>query len=115
MSLERAEKIPELIVITDRVLELRSQEMDTLTLSMNEGIVDLYHLHLTAYGYKILKALGMGVTCTEKEFKKTSKTLKKLGFSLEVKEKSNQDEFVLPTNISGSLAEYIIQLIKSRT
>ena len=93
---------------------MRIHEMKKFSLSRNGDVIDLRSMHLTAYGYQILLALQKGITCTLNEFESVSKALNDLGLNIKVEDQSQQEEFAHPPNIGASLAEYILQLVKTR-
>ncbi|MGQ4911751.1 MAG: hypothetical protein ACP6KW_06220, partial [Candidatus Thorarchaeota archaeon] len=113
ISLERASELGELAVKADRIIELRNREMKDLKLMKTGDSIDLRPLYLTAYGYQILQALGLGVSCTGGEFESVLGACKELGFTLKVEARKEED-FVHPPYMSASLAEYIVQLVKTR-
>ncbi len=94
---------------------MRTKEMKTLTLYKDKRGIDFRHLHLTVYGFQVLQALEIGMIHKVKTFKEISKALQELGFTLEVGKQLYEEEFSPPPNMSDSLAEYILQLVKSRT
>ncbi|MHA1928300.1 MAG: hypothetical protein ACTSV2_06945 [Candidatus Thorarchaeota archaeon] len=88
ISLERIGDSHELVERVDRIVELRNHEMESLVLSKEHDVVDLRPLHLTAYGFQILQALEMGVTCKIEKFGSVYGALEELGFDLKMKEQA---------------------------
>jgi hypothetical protein len=116
LLLDRVGDFPELAPHADRILELRCQEIEGIVLFAKDGVVDLSPLYLTAFGYLILQALEMGLTCTMEEFDLVSQSLEKLDLTIQVAEAlSEHTDSSFPSNMSKSLCEYILELVKSKT
>ncbi|MHA1927649.1 MAG: hypothetical protein ACTSV2_03605 [Candidatus Thorarchaeota archaeon] len=113
--MEHVGEFPELVLRADCILEMRSNEMEILALTKKDDVINLRPLHLTAYGYQVLEVLKMNVTCPVMEYGGASRILKEIGFGIKVKEGSEQEGLSPHPNMSASLVEYIIQLVKSRT
>ncbi|MHA1928691.1 MAG: leucine-rich repeat domain-containing protein [Candidatus Thorarchaeota archaeon] len=112
ISIEHVYDLPELAVMAERVIAMRSHEMEKLVLSKEGNVIDLRPLYLTAYGHQVLQALEMDLTCTADEFEPVSGALEKLGFDLNVEDQSQQEQIARPPNMSVSLCNYIFRLVE---
>ncbi len=75
-------KHSEIAVRTQRIIKLRENEMRSVVIGIREDKMDLSGLWLTAYGYEILKALGMKVVMDLVGWKQVLKAVDEIGYTL---------------------------------
>ena len=99
----------EIVSRTQRIIELRNKELERVTVSMNEREVDLKELWLTAYGYRVLMALGMSLTTDSEGLKKITGAFDTLGYELKIDESSKPG-----VNMSDEMKESIWWIVRNR-
>ncbi|MBD3157587.1 MAG: leucine-rich repeat protein [Candidatus Lokiarchaeota archaeon] len=93
------------------ILELRLKEIEQVVIRV-EDTANLKPLWLTAYGYKILMAMKIGLMCTDKEFEQVESSFEETGLVVHTTGKGSA---VYPsTKISDSMKQYIWTLVKKR-
>jgi Leucine-rich repeat (LRR) protein len=113
----------DLIVRAKKVIDLRKEEMNRVEVTWDvdvwEGRIwgegpndgpdkyDLRALWLTAYGYRILCALGMQQSTDERNLRRIKAACKKIGHDLLVE----PSEFQIPREMSSHLQELILNLV----
>ncbi len=83
IDVDKARSIPELAVLVPKVLDLRKKEVESVRLHLRDGLVDLFPLWETSYGFEMLSALCLGLSTNEKGLKLIRKELSKLGINLQ--------------------------------
>ena len=91
-----------------RVLELRQEEMERVSVGKATKYVNLKPLWLTAYGNSVLTAIQkFGLKCTTEELGTVERMLKQIEIDIDIKRPM---EIELPRNISEPMREYIFKL-----
>jgi hypothetical protein len=103
-------EIPELAVDVPRVLDLRKREMEDVTLIDREGLIDLRPFILTAWGFELVNAVGLGL---ETDAEGCDAIMRKL-YELDIKVSITKDNAVAPKTVkmSSGLSQYIQSLFK---
>lgn len=114
--------VTELTKRASRILELRAEEMRGLTLRTNDPDrvtsndalrwkmgIDLRPLWLTAYGYEVLSAMGLGFQCRLAQFERVSEEFKRLGFPIRLVQ---DGELEYLEHVSPALRQYIWKLVE---
>lgn len=100
--------------IAPLIEELRTKEMQGISLARTHDCIDLRSLYLTSHGFEILSSSRQGLTCSMKEFEVICGSLSEIGFEIAVEDKRAPLEFGPPPHISSSLANYIFQIVELR-
>jgi hypothetical protein len=93
-----------------RILEQRAEEMKKTWVNRHRGQFDLRYLWLTAYGFEILRSLGVGLVVSARELKTIVNTCKQVGFDLQVKNGNSVPE----TYLSKDMKEFVWSLVDGR-
>jgi hypothetical protein len=101
----------ELAIRVSKVLDTRRAEMESASIRTGEGTSDLRALWLTAYGYRILSEMRLGVTCNAEELEMVLHSLREMGFEVGLVDSS---ELRSPDSISEPMREYIWRLAEYR-
>jgi len=119
-EVERHVGNPDILQYTEQILKIRQQEMERVILYTGGENVNLKALWLTAWGYKVLSALGFSTSCSRKEFDLVETALNKIGVSVKTNtdtEASNawgkflhQNDY--PVNMSKGLANCIWNVVE---
>lgn len=104
LDVQRMGECPELAVKFDQVADLRRREMEQVEVVETNSGLDLHPLWLTAYGYQILSALGLGTRCGPDEKVSVQNALSNLGVELGI---SHSGTANYAAEMSQSLREYI--------
>lgn len=112
LDAQRLSEHPELAVKSDRVLDLRRREIEQVRVVETESGLDLRPLWLTAYGYQVLSALGLGTSCGSDEKKRVQNALSERGLELGTIASGTADSV---TEMSTPLREYIWHLADYRS
>jgi hypothetical protein len=100
--------IPELAVHVPRVLELRKQEIQEVTLVDRDGIIDLRPIIMTAWGFELVQALGLGLQADAEGCDAIQRKLYEL--DLEVNISKDEADTSIPERIGEGLRQYIQSL-----
>jgi len=92
-----------------RILELRRDEIQSVSVGVSDGVADLQELYLTAYGYEILSALGMRLKSPEDELAQISEAISNLGFDLKI-----GNVPISAVEMSGELKKAIWWIVENR-
>jgi len=112
LDVQRMGECPELVDKSDRVANLRREEMEQVDVIETDSGLDLHPLWLTAHGYQVLSALGLGTGCGTDEASSVQQALSDLGFELRTT-RSEAANYV--TELPLPLREYIWHLADSRS
>ena len=93
-----------------RILEQRAEEMEKTWVNKQGGQFDLRYLWLTAYGFEILRSLGVGLFVSARELERIVSTCKRLGFNLQVKNGNRVPE----TRLSKDMKDFVWSLVDGR-
>ncbi len=111
LEMNKAKQVSWFALNASRIVDLRWGEVEDLDLCQEGDVIDLQLLHLTAYGYEILKHFNLGMTCTVNDFTKVESALRDVGLSIRHRVSKVP---VLPQKMSKSLCEYILHLVDYR-
>ncbi|MHA1949467.1 MAG: leucine-rich repeat domain-containing protein [Candidatus Thorarchaeota archaeon] len=107
LDIDRMAEYPELAVKFDRVADLRRRELEQVDVIETDLGLDLRPLWLTAHGFQILSALGLGTSCGADEAGSIQTALSDLGFTLQTTHSGSSKHV---TDISLPLRDYIWHL-----
>lgn len=93
----------DILMHTDKILELREREMKDVVIKVTDGIVDYLPLWMTSYGSQILSATGKKLTDAESGLGVIEDALEELGYSLSVSKRKGSK----PLNLSNTMMDYI--------
>ncbi len=82
LDVQRMGECPELVDKSDRVTDLRREEMEQVEVIETDSGLDLHALWLTAHGHQVLSALGLGTGCGTDDASSVQQGLSDLGFEL---------------------------------
>ncbi len=108
VDVELAQDVPELAVITPRILELRRQELKNVVLGMRDGKYDLVSLWSTTYGFEILSALKLGIEIDTKGKHLERLKTELLKFDIELQTSEEPSSSFEQPKISEELRAYIL-------
>lgn len=119
-DLDRMLDRPDIIRHADAILDLRRQEMERVVVYTAGPDINLKTLWLTAYGFRVLDALGFGTRCSREEFGQVEAALKEVGIDIhtcnDTSEASaprgkflHEDDY--PVNMSKGLAKCIWNVV----
>ncbi len=98
----------DLVARMPRVLELRQEEIERVSVGKAIKYVNLKPLWLTAYGNSVLTAIQkFGVRCTPEELETVERMLKQIEIDIDIK---RSIEIELPRKIPELMREYIFKL-----
>lgn len=106
LDIDRIKEDSELARRIDRILFLRKNEMDLVSIDTESDEVDLSSLWLTAYGHQMLSELNVGRTCSPDKYSEIKKAFKKIGIDFNSCEVANSGK---PTKMSKGLHEYVLR------
>ncbi|MFW9887831.1 MAG: hypothetical protein ACFFER_06595 [Candidatus Thorarchaeota archaeon] len=103
-------KIPELAVQVPEVLELRRKELQEATLVERNGVIDLTPIIMTAWGFELVHALGLGLETDAEGCDAIQRRLYELDLEINI----SQDEVDASTSVEMGvgLSQYIQSLFK---
>ena len=96
------------------ILEKRKQELENAIVYILNKNAYLDNLWMTAYGFRVLKALGMKRITDMRSLQKVRKSLLKLGCTLQCKEIENSEELISKLNLQPleKIYNYIVENIE---
>ena len=95
--------------VAQAIIESRDAEMRRVTVGVAEEVVDLRELHLTAYGYEILSALGMRLETDPKGLEQIRPAFAELGYEV-----NTSDESIPGVSMSDELRGAILWIVENR-
>jgi hypothetical protein len=101
-------------ILIPELLARRMKEMEGITLQIKKNNINLHPLWLTSYGFKILSTLGMSTSTNMKGFQKVRKSLKRLGFSINLERNIEDTTSVGDMNMSHRMMRFILRLASQR-
>lgn len=122
-EIERHTRNPDILKHTEQILKIREQEMERVVVYTGGKNVNLKALWLTAWGYKVLSALGFSTSCSRKEFDFVETALNEVGLSVKTNNDTQAsdawDKFLqpeeYPVNMSKGLANCIWNVVERQT
>lgn len=103
-------RIPELAVHVPKILELRKREIQGVTLVDRNGVIDLSPIIMTAWGYELAQALGLGLETNSEGCDAIQRKLLELDLSINFSK--NDVHNPTPVNMGIGLSLYIQSLFK---
>ncbi|MFW9965984.1 MAG: hypothetical protein ACFFEA_02430 [Candidatus Thorarchaeota archaeon] len=103
-------EIPELAVHVPKILELRKREIQGVTLVDRNGVIDLRPIIMTAWGFELVQALGLGLETNSEGCDAIQRKLLELELSVNISK--NQAHNPTPVNMGVGLSQYIQSLFK---
>ena len=103
---ETIKQSAQLVIRLQRIVEQRRKELEAVKISYNPGqsFVDLSPLWMSAYGFMVLRALGLGIESSTSTLEKIRRELLLYGCALGVNDKNST---FFQTTMSQDLIEYI--------
>ncbi|MFW9908010.1 MAG: leucine-rich repeat domain-containing protein [Candidatus Thorarchaeota archaeon] len=105
IDVRMSRRIPELAIITSKVLELRKQELEKVHLMAIEEDIDLLPLWEASYGFEILRALRIGRKTNSVDLERIRKEIKKIGIEINTAGTGSVEDSRI--KLSEGLREYI--------
>jgi hypothetical protein len=109
-DINEMQEIPELAVHVPRILELRKKEIRGVTLIDRDGIIDLKSIIMTAWGFELVHALGLGLETDAEGCDAIQRKLYEL--DLEVNISKNEGDTSPLVRMGVGLRQYIQSLFK---
>ncbi|MFW9844600.1 MAG: hypothetical protein ACFFEV_08485, partial [Candidatus Thorarchaeota archaeon] len=102
----------EIAARAQEIVELRNAEMQKLVVHKTSlGNVKIDQIHLTAYGYDVLSAIGFRRTISESRFGVVKKTFADLGFEIKT---TSEKSISSSVSISEELKESILWIAENK-
>ncbi|MFX0056479.1 MAG: hypothetical protein ACFFAX_04860 [Promethearchaeota archaeon] len=109
-DINEMKQIPELAVHVPRVLELRKNEIQGVTLVERDGAIDLTPIIMTAWGFELVHALGLGLVTDAEGCDAIQRELYELDLEIDIsKEEVDASN---PVEMCVGLSQYIQSLFK---
>jgi hypothetical protein len=109
-DINEMQEIPELAVHVPRILELRKKEIQGVTLMDRDGVIDLRSIIMTAWGFELVHALGLGLETYAEGCDAIQSKLYEL--DLEVSISRNEGDTSPLVTMGVGLRQYIQSLFK---
>ncbi|MGY5877134.1 MAG: glycine cleavage system protein H, partial [Candidatus Thorarchaeota archaeon] len=101
----------ELAVHIPTVLATREAEIGSVSIKKRNGVYDLRPLWVTAYGFELLTARGMGLETDTEGLKNIQKSLDQVDMRVRIAESKKSIRW--PRDLSSGMREYIFSLASS--
>ncbi len=109
-NINEMEEIPELAVHVPKILELRNREIESVALIDRNGVIDLKPFIMTAWGFELVNALGLGLETDAEGCDAIQRKLFELDLSVNISR--NDADVPASVNMGPGLSEYIQSLFK---
>lgn len=109
-NINEMQEIPELAVHVPRILELRKEEIQGVTIVDRNGVIDLKPIIMTAWGFELVNALGLGLETDAEGYDAIQRKLYELDLEIDIS-KDEQDASA-PVKMGTGLSQYIESLFK---
>ena len=109
-DINEMQEIPELAVHVPRILELRKEEIQGITLIDRDGVIDLKPIIMTAWGFELVHALGLGLETDSEGCDAIQRKLYELDLEIDISR--TEPVASTPVKMSAGLSQYIQSLFK---
>jgi hypothetical protein len=110
INVNEMQEIPELAIDVPRILDLRRREIESVTLIDRNGVIDLRPVIMTAWGFELVNALGLGLETDAEGCDAIQRKLYELDLSVNIAK--NGETIPNSANMGEGLSEYIQSLFK---
>ena len=98
-----------------QVLDSRQEELQRVWVNLRDGVYDLRYLWLTAYGFEICRALGLGLTTDSEGFERLREACRALGFDLKIREDDLFPESTLTEEMKKYVWNFVEKMVNIRS